>query len=281
MKDHIFISDLDGTLLRRDASLSPRGRDLLARSLDAGIAFTVASARSVASIATILNGLRLPLPVIEFNGAFISDLETGRHIVTNALDTDVACTVYDMMAATAGAPLVSAFDGSADRLYYDQPRNDGVVHYLDTRRAWRDPRPKQVADPRAHLGEQVVCLTGIARLEPLAELLPEISRRFAGRVELHLFEDTYHAGWHWLTVHDRRATKEHAVRTLLELCGFQDRQVTAFGDHHNDVALFRSASHAVAVANAVEELRAQAHEVIESAEEDAVPRYIARIAGLL
>jgi hypothetical protein len=79
MKDHIFISDLDGTLLRRDARLSPRGRDLLAHSLDAGIAFTVASARSVASIATILNGLRLPLPVIEFNGAFIRDLETGRH----------------------------------------------------------------------------------------------------------------------------------------------------------------------------------------------------------
>jgi 5-amino-6-(5-phospho-D-ribitylamino)uracil phosphatase len=280
MRDHVFISDLDGTLLRRDAMLSVEAKAVLERVLEAGVAFTVASARSVSSMRTALRGLVLRLRVIEFNGAFISEPDTGRHLVTNALDGEVAATTYDLMSAAVGAPLVSAFDGAADRVYFDRPRNQGMAAYLDARHAWRDPRMSPVADPRRHLGEQVVCLTCIARREPLAELLPELARRFEGRVGLHLFEDGYNPGWHWLTVHDRRANKEQAVRTLLELAGLAGRPVTAFGDQLNDLALFRAARRAIAVEGAAQELRDRAHEVIGSAEEDAVAHYIARAAGL-
>ena len=62
----VYVSDLDGTLLRSDATLSVFSRDTLTRLLSEGLLFTVASARSVASIRPILAGLKLPLPIIEF-----------------------------------------------------------------------------------------------------------------------------------------------------------------------------------------------------------------------
>src|SRR5688500_8717669 len=86
----LFVSDFDGTLADRRARLSPFTRDNLRELLNAGLPFTVASARSVHTLAPVLEGLALRLPVVEFNGAFITDLKTREPIVCHALLPTVA-----------------------------------------------------------------------------------------------------------------------------------------------------------------------------------------------
>ena len=46
----LYVSDLDGTLLGNDTSLSQYSKDTLNAMLDQGLLFTVASARSIASL---------------------------------------------------------------------------------------------------------------------------------------------------------------------------------------------------------------------------------------
>jgi len=75
----LFVSDLDGTLLRNDATISEYSKNKLNEFISSGVLFTVATARSVASITKMLEGVDIELPVIEFNGGFISDLKTGEH----------------------------------------------------------------------------------------------------------------------------------------------------------------------------------------------------------
>ena len=85
----LYVSDLDGTLLRNDTSLSQYSRETLNALLDQGLLFTVASARSIASMRHVLADLPLRLPVIEFNGAFVSDLASGQHYLVRALHRDI------------------------------------------------------------------------------------------------------------------------------------------------------------------------------------------------
>ena len=85
----LYVSDLDGTLLRSDTSLSQYSKDTLNFLLDQGLLFTVASARSIATMRRLLAGLRLRLPVVEFNGAFVSDLASGRHYLVRELQRDI------------------------------------------------------------------------------------------------------------------------------------------------------------------------------------------------
>lgn len=271
MRDHVFISDLDGTLLDRNAVLPEPGKAIVERLIDSGVAFTVASARAVVSMRRALGGLRLALPVISFNGAFVSDLHTGRHIIVNHFEPEVATGVFDLLAGAGAQPLVSTFDGEADHVYFDRARNEGVAAYLAARAAAADPRVRQVTDVRAGLAEQVMCQTVIGRREELAELERRLAQLLGDRVAMHLFDDVYNPGWFWLTVHDRRATKDQAVASLLRHCGPSGRPVTAFGDQVNDIALFRAATRRVAVAGAIEPLRAEDH---------AVPRYIEGVTGL-
>ena len=131
----LYVSDLDGTLLINDATLSEYSRAELQRLLHEGVSFSVASARSVVSIRKIMQGLHLTLPVVEFNGAFLSDLETGRHQVIHSIESAVALDIYHTITRFGCIPFVSTYNGIEDRLYYPDPINEGMDWYVNDRLA--------------------------------------------------------------------------------------------------------------------------------------------------
>ncbi|MGI4792136.1 MAG: HAD-IIB family hydrolase [Janthinobacterium lividum] len=271
----LYISDLDGTLLQNDATLSDFAEKTLRRLLTEGLLFTIASARSVVSMQGMLRGLPLSLPVIEFNGAFLSDLTTGKHEIINAIEPSIALSVYEQILKHDLVPFVSSFDGSEDHVHYDAIINDGMHWYLNDRLRHRDGRWHNPSDLAASLREQVVCFTVVGKDEPLAALQYAVLQVHAGTVETHLFENQYSPGWHWLTVHDYRATKDRAIRLLIERYGLSGSEIAVFGDQSNDLKMFQIADRAIAVANATEELKHHADRIIGSNEDDSVVRFIA------
>ena len=96
---------------------------------------------------------------------------------------------------------------------------------------------------------------------------------------MHLFENQYSPGWYWLTVHDRRASKDQAVRELIKTRNLEDRALVVFGDQVNDLKLFALASESIAVANAVPEVIARATEVIGHHDDEAVIDFIEQHFG--
>jgi Cof subfamily protein (haloacid dehalogenase superfamily) len=276
VRRRVYVTDLDGTLLGEDARLSSRTRSGLSELLDDGLVLTVASARSVVAMQSILSGLRLPLPVVEFNGAFISDLDTGRHLVTNALDPNVAGGAYELIHSAGSLPFVSAFDGASDRLYYSEIRNPGMAWYVNDRLASGDRRVRRIEDQSSRLNEEVVCLTAIDEPGVVTKLGEDLVGRFGEAVSVRAFENQYFPGWDWLTVHDANATKDRALATLVEVCGLDGGEVVAFGDSDNDIPMFRFADRAIAVGNGSEELKSLADEVIGSNSEDGVVEFLER-----
>lgn len=270
----LYVSDLDGTLLDAGGKLGDESRRLLSGMLSQGLRFTVASARSVFSIGQMLQGLDISLPVIEFNGAFLSDVSTGRHLAVNAMNGAVKHGVYLEIQAAGFLPFISTFDGERDNLYHSAITNDGMRWYYDDRTALRDPRLRPPRALEGILDEQVICFTVIdrgERLQPLAERLESL---YGSLVKLHLFRHLYTEGWHWLTVHDARACKARALRSLLDMLGESPTDLTVFGDDVNDLEMFEQAGRAIAVANAIEPAKERADLIIGSNLEDSVAKFI-------
>ena len=78
-------------------------------------------------------------------------------------------------------------------------------------------------------------------------------------------------------------------KITVEECHARDGQVieglkvitpTVFGDNRNDLALFAAADEAIAVANAVPELRAAADRVIGANDDDGVALYLKEVYKL-
>ena len=239
-----------------------------------GLVFSVASARSVASMQPVLRGLELRLPVIEFNGAFLSDLASGRHEVVNSIEPAIAGDIFALMSRSGHSPFVSTFNGAADRLYYSSTTNEGENYYVTNRQRNKDHRLRQTGDLSGALKEQVVCLTVIARAESLYDMELSVRDQYGDLVEIHLFENQYSPGWFWLTVHDRRATKDQAIRLLMDSYGLTTHSLVVFGDHTNDIKMFKIASEAVAVENAHPEVKRHATQVIGPNHADSVAEFI-------
>lgn len=270
----LYVSDLDGTLLNAEGRLGEESRALLSRMLEEGLQFTVASARSVWSIGQMLEGLNIRLPVVEFNGAFISDVKTGEHLAVNHLSDSVKHGICFEIQAAGFLPFISTYDGEKDNLYHSRIQNEGMRWYYDDRTALRDPRLRPPRPLEAVLEEQVVCFTVIDREEKLKPLAERLERMYGGLVTLHLFRHLYSAGWHWLTVHDARACKSRALKQLLDMLGLNARGLTVFGDDVNDIGMFEQAGRAVAVENAIEEVKSRAHRIIGKNGDDSVAKFI-------
>lgn len=73
----LYVTDLDGTLLRTDDTVSPFTINTVNGLVDKGMLFTYATARSLVSASVVTRGLSARIPVIAYNGAFIYNAETG------------------------------------------------------------------------------------------------------------------------------------------------------------------------------------------------------------
>ncbi|MEM1256360.1 MAG: HAD-IIB family hydrolase [Cyanobacteria bacterium P01_H01_bin.21] len=270
----LYVSDLDGTLLTSTATLSTYTRDTLNRLLAAGLPFTIATSRSVSSVGPIFQGVVLPLPVIELNGAYITDLATGQHLIINHIASDLAADLLEVVLAGDIKPLISTYDGQADHVYFTTNVNQGIQWYIDDAERNEDGRWHSRSDLREILNEQVMRFTLIDTQERLMALELELTKRFPNQLDMHLFENPYQPDWYWLTLQDRRATKANGIRELQLLHELQDHKLTVFGDHNNDISMFQLADVAVATANATAELRRHATEIIAHHSEDSVVKYL-------
>jgi Cof subfamily protein (haloacid dehalogenase superfamily) len=272
----VYISDLDGTLLNARAELSAFSRQAIEALLDEGVLFSVASARSLFSIRSILGTLPLTLPVISFNGGYVSDYQSGRHLVVRSLSDDTVAGLHETISTLGLHPFVSTHSERGDHLYVGRVLNSAMAWFFDERRQENDSRLRQVDDVAVAYEEQVTCVSVMGDRQPLERLLSEIERAFGDQVQTHLFENQYVAGAHWLTVHAGLATKANGIDVLLDTAGLTGARTVVFGDHHNDMAMFRAANEGVAMAQAVPALKAIATQCIGSNEEDAVVREIRR-----
>lgn len=270
----LFVSDMDGTLLGPGSVLSDYSRRALAQLLEAGVQFTVASGRAWAEITPILKDLPLRLPVIAVNGAFLTDYATGRHFVINHLETAFAQTIYGHILDAGLEPFVLTHHGNEDRLYWEKLINTEMQWYHDILELVGDKRLRPIKRMAEAFKETVIAFVVMGDKSQVQSLHTLLGERYPGTMENFLFENRCSPGHWWLTLHDRKACKSIAIRTLLEMKGIPAERLTVFGDHINDVKMFQIAGWAVAVANAEDVVKQHAHEIIGTNDEDAVVKYM-------
>lgn len=271
---HLYVSDLDGTLLDERGGLSLRTKRGLLALLKQDVDFTIASARSHASIKSIFGDFPFRLPIIEFNGGFITDYATGEHIETNALDSGLASDVFDRVIKSGQRPFVSSFNGTEDCVHYDELINAAMLWYENRRRRARDKRLRRTADLRATTQEQVISMTVMAQNEAsIRALKDDLETTYGERLRLYSYENAYSKGSWWLTIHAARASKHFALLTLRDRY-VPGARVTAMGDNLNDLDMLRIADRAIAVENALPELHKIAHQVVGHHRTDSVVRFV-------
>jgi len=83
-------------------------------------------------------------------------------------------------------------------------------------------------------------------------------------------------GEKWRRYAAGNSDKETALKTLVEYIGIDPSDVVAFGDDINDLGMLKSAGTAVAVSNAIDEVKVVADHITESNDQDGVAKFLER-----
>lgn len=275
----LFVTDLDGTLLQNDSTLSEFARSALEEMIAGGVAFSVATARSITSARLVLGDLGLTLPIVCSNGAYIADFHSGehRHVFSHPKPADRE--LLELIQGEGFYPFLGTYDGRDNHLYLGEIVNEGLHWYKRDREMARDKRLILCDDVSVGLKDFVISINVMEREGAVRKLGEKIEQSFPGLFRQYIYENWYDDNWFWLSLYHVHATKGHAIQTLMKEGGFPEEKLTVFGDNLNDQSMFEMAPNAIAVGNAREEIKSLAHQVIETNEADAVVKYIAKMTG--
>ncbi len=262
----LYISDLDGTLLRNDQTVSPFTADAISNLTEKGMLFSYATARSIVTASKVTSNLRLHHPVIVFNGTFIVEPQTKGRLHSNIFTPEESKHILDTLTANGIFPIVNAlFEEDEKFSYLCGKETRGILTFLDGRKG--DVRNRPVFSTEAlYEGD----LFHIACIDESEKLLSAFDR-FKKDFPCVLYRDMY-SGDTWLELHPRGASKAQAALTLKQMLHCD--RIICFGDGKNDIPMFEIANECYAVANAEEELKAIATAVIESNENDGVAKWL-------
>ena len=139
----MYVSDLDGTLMRSDGTLSPETARMINALTERGVAFTYATARSIESARTIAGGLNLPLPAITRNGCVLADNATGKHLEKALFTEEEIALLKTLLPELPEFGFVSCFIGEEMvKTYLPGKHTPGFQKYVDYYAD--DPRMKPV-----------------------------------------------------------------------------------------------------------------------------------------
>ena len=256
----LVASDLDGTLLRPDETVSERTRAALAAVRDAGITVVLVTGRQPRSLGPIAERLGVGGIAICANGALVWDLDTGTLVDSSPLAADLAARlVRTLREAIPGVLFAVELEGSFGR---EAGWSDGLV---------AAPPAVLEADALELIGGPVIKLLLRHPSLPFAEVA-ERARRAVGDDAVVTW-----AGLRLVEISAAGVTKAFALERLCRRLGIVADEVVAVGDMPNDLAMLDWAGTAVAVANATPEVLEAADEVTAANTDDGVALLLERI----
>ena len=271
----LFAFDLDGTMLGKDGSLSPKGEKALTAAAVQGVELVPTTGRILGFLPESLTRLPFIRYVVTSNGAAVYDLSSEKRLYSCLLSWQLAVEVLDILREY---PIFVEI--------YAQGRP--VLRRGDLVRAWEEygfPERKrmylkkdylQVQSLRQYIKETQISPEKINLPYIPEELRGEIKERLSQNKNVKLVSSIFDN----LEINAAGCHKGAALAALGEILNISRENTAAIGDNGNDREMLEYAGLSIAMGNATEEIKKIAKATTASCEEDgaalAIENYILR-----
>ncbi len=259
----LICTDLDGTLLRDDTSISEENLNAIRRFQAGGGYFTFVTGRMPYYITDFVSKVKPNAPLGCVNGGGIYDTARNIYIWREELPR----AAFDIADAVRRAfPDLGTMAHSFTRVYVSH-ESGGTDHFFERSRTTRNRLPyRDITEPVAKFMFADLDDSVITRLAAFLEDLPAARDYTLVRTERTLFE-----------ILPRGVNKGTVLPHLEAHLGIPHARTIAVGDYDNDIPMLRTAAIGIAVANAIPAARAVADRITVSNEEHAIARIIEEI----
>ena len=249
----LVVSDVDGTLLTKDKTLTDGARNAVRRLRDAGIGFTIVSSRPTIGMGFLIEPLAITLPIGSFNGSSIVDSQLNpieAHLIPPA-------------TAQRSLDVLNEFDVDIWLFTNDQwltRHGDGEYVPLEKRAIRADPTI--VADFAPYLSGACK-IVGASSDAAMLQRCEAAMQQAVGAQATAVRSQTY-----YLDVTPPGHDKGTFVQTMAKRLGISTDAVATIGDMQNDLAMFQQSGLSIAMGNAADDVKKMATHVTTSNAEE-------------
>ncbi|MCI0687018.1 MAG: HAD family hydrolase [Sporichthyaceae bacterium] len=255
----LVATDLDGTVVRADGTISARTRSALARVEDAGSWLVLVTGRPPRWLGSIADETGHRGLAICSNGALLYDLHTERVVESNLL------TPRQLVGLT------EALRADLPELVFAVEYGDWFAHEPDYPVRWPTALDRAVEPAELFALPAAKLLARHLSMDP--DVLLERTRSVAG----HLAEFTHSSRDGLVEITAPGVSKATALARFCATRGVPAAAVLAFGDMPNDLPMLAWAGQAYAMGNAHPLVRAAVSRVAPPVEEDGVAQILEMI----
>jgi Cof subfamily protein (haloacid dehalogenase superfamily) len=249
----LVVSDVDGTLLTTDKTLTESAMAAVRRLHEAGIAFTITSSRPAIGMRFLIQPLQIKLPVGAFNGGCIIDPDLN----------PIELHTIPAPAVQRSLEVLNEFGTDVWLFTWDRWfARDGNGPYVPLEKRAIRADPTIVADFTPYLASACK-LVGSSADAPLLQ-----------RCELAMQEalvtqaTAVRSQSYYLDVTPPGCDKGTFVKAMASRLEIPKQAIATIGDMRNDLPMFEASGLSIAMGNATDEVKEMATQVTASNEEE-------------
>ncbi len=249
----LVVSDVDGTLLTKDKTLTDGAKAAVRRLRDAGIGFTITSSRPTIGMRFLIEPLAITLPVGAFNGSCIVDPEL-KPIERHLIPAPAVERSFKVLSEFG----IDIWLFTNDLWLTRHPDGNYVPHEKRAIRA----DPTIVADFTPYLSSacKIVGSTSDAGLLQRCEAAIQ---QALGAEATAVRSQSY-----YLDITPPGCDKGTFVQWIAKRLGISTDAVATIGDMQNDLAMFKTSGLSIAMGNATDDVKKVATHVTTSNENE-------------
>ncbi|TRZ37967.1 HAD family phosphatase [Niallia circulans] len=265
----VIIMDVDGTLTNNDKVIPAKTKEILVKAQKAGAILVLASGRPTSGLLDFAKELEMEKHhglLVSFNGSKVVDCETNEVLFNETMTVEQGQAVLEHMKKFKVIPMIDK-----DNYMYVNDVFNNEIDY--------NGNSMNIVKYESRGGKFNLCeVADLAAFAdyPLNKILTAGSPDYLQqhyKDMMEPFKDTLNCVFtapFYFEFTAQGIDKAKALDTVLIPRGYKKEEMIAFGDGHNDATMVDYAGIGVAMANAVDDLKAVADEVTRSNEEDGI-----------
>src|SRR6201986_265653 len=253
----LVVSDVDGTLVTKDKTLTEASKAAAPKLPAAGIAFTIPSSRPTIGMRFLIEPLAITLPVGAFNGSSIVD----------AAMNPVEQHLIPVSAVTRSLEVLREFGADIWLFTHDQwLTQNGDGEYVPNEKRAIKADPTVIDDFTPYVSKACKVVGSSSDFEKLKRCEAAMQQVLGTQATAVRSQNYY------LDIAPPGVNKGTFVQTMARRLGISTDAVATIGDMHNDLAMVEVSGLSFARGNASDEVKQHAKRVTYSNEEDGFAR---------